>query len=256
LVFHQSEQPAKGKGRTVRFAIFSDIHGNIEAFKQVLADISHQDIQACYFLGDAISYGPEPDQCVKLLQETGISCILGNHELAIVRPGTANLFNKPTREHFELARKLLSPESINFISTWPKTLIEHDMLLVHGCPPASVTRYLFEVDDKDLSRILTSMGPSIAFVGHTHELEMVQCTRQGLIRKNISRGVYEVHGDKVLICAGSVGQPRDMDSRAKYVIRDQENHSIEVRYVEYDIEKTVKAILDRGFPSYYAQRLR
>lgn len=249
-------ESAKERGMTVRFAIVSDIHGNIEAFRQVLEDVSQQDIQSCYFLGDAISYGPEPDQCVKLLQEKNIPCILGNHELAIVRPGTLSLFNEPTRKHFEISRKLLSPESINFISTWPKTRIEHDMLLVHGCPPASVTRYLFDVDDEDLARILTSMGPSIAFVGHTHELGMAECTRQGLIRKNISRGVYGIYCDKMLVNAGSVGQPRDMDSRAKYVIRDQKNQSIEVRYVDYDIEKTVKAILDRGFPEYYAHRLR
>ncbi len=240
----------------MRFAIFSDIHGNIEAFRRVLEDISLQNIQACYFLGDAISYGPEPDLCVKLLHEMSISCILGNHELAIVRPGFANLFNQPTRDHFEHARKLLSHQSIDYISTWPEIRNEHDMLLVHGCPPGSVTRYLFDVDKEKLFRILTAVDPSMAFVGHTHELEIVQCFQSEITRKVISRGVHKVEGDKVLINAGSVGQPRDGDNRAKYVVRDQENHTIEVRFVEYDIEKTVQGILDRGFPEFYARRLR
>ncbi|MFP4049905.1 MAG: metallophosphoesterase family protein, partial [Desulfovermiculus sp.] len=63
-------------------AIISDIHGNLEAFRQVLKDISRQNAEGCYFLGDAISYGPQPDRCVRLLQEENIPCILGNHELA------------------------------------------------------------------------------------------------------------------------------------------------------------------------------
>ncbi len=240
----------------MRFAIISDIHGNIEAFNRVLDDISSRNIHSCYFLGDAVSYGPEPELCVRLLQDKKIHCVLGNHELAIVQPGAAKLFNQPTREHFKHARKLLSHQSISYISTWPEVRNEHNMLLVHGCPPDSVTRYLFEVDEQKLFRILRAMPTDIAFVGHTHELEIILCNQSGIIRKNIPRGVFEVEGDKVLINAGSAGQPRDGDNRAKYIVWDQENKTIEVRYVEYDIGKTIRGILDRGFPEYYAQRLR
>ena len=240
----------------MRLAILSDIHGNIEAFKQILDDVSSLDVQSCYFLGDAISYGPEPDLCVRLLQEKGFRCILGNHELALVQPEARIYFNRPTREHFEHARLLLSDESVKFISTWPKIRMEHDMLLVHGCPPDSVTRYLFEVDEQKLFRILRSMKELIAFVGHTHELEMVNCTQSGITRKVVSRGVHKAEGDKVLINAGSVGQPRDGDSRAKYIVWDQEKRTIEVCYVEYDIEKTIQGIRARGFPEFYATRLR
>lgn len=240
----------------MRFAIFSDIHGNIEAFRRVLEDISLQNIRACYFLGDAISYGPEPDLCVRLLQDKDICCILGNHELAVVQPGTENYFNKPTRAHFVQAKQLLSETSLKYISTWPKIRMEHDMLLVHGCPPDSVTRYLFEVDEQKLFRILRAMKEFIAFVGHTHELEIVHCTQSGITRKVVSRGVHKAEGDKVLINAGSVGQPRDGDSRAKYIVWDQEKRTIEVCYVEYDIEKTIRGIRERGFPEYYALRLR
>ncbi len=240
----------------VRVAIISDIHGNIQAFNRVLEDISFQKIQVCYFLGDAISYGPEPELCLKKLQEKKILCVLGNHELAIVQPRFRYFFNDPTREHFDQARHLLSKDSIKYIFSWPKIRKEHDMLLVHGCPPNSATRYLYDVDDDILFRIMTSMEPSIAFVGHTHELEMVQCVQSEISRQNISRGFYEIDADKVLINAGSVGQPRDGDNMAKYVVWDQKSRLIEVRFVEYDIEMTVQGIHDRGFPEYYAQRLR
>lgn len=240
----------------MRFAIISDIHGNIEAFNRVLDDIASQNVQGCYFLGDAISYGPEPELCLQKLRDNKIFCVLGNHELAIVQPKFRSYFNPPTRDHFDQARHLLSKDSIKYIFTWPKTRQEHDMLMVHGCPPGSVTRYLYDVNEQSLFRILTCMKPTMAFVGHTHELEMVNLNSSGISRNNISRGVYSIEGGKVIINAGSVGQPRDGDNSAKYVIWDKEKRVIEVRYVEYDIEKTVKGIQDRGFPEFYAHRLR
>ena len=130
----------------MRLALFSDIHGNLEAFKQVLLDISRQrDIAGCYFLGDAISYGPEPDACVKLLQKEQIPCILGNHELALIRPEARAYFNQITRKHFAQAITLLTKSSREFISTWPARRQEKDMLLVHGCPPDSISTYLFDL---------------------------------------------------------------------------------------------------------------
>lgn len=240
----------------MRIAVFSDIHGNIEAFRQVLKDISSRNIHVCYFLGDAISYGPEPELCVRLLHDRGIPCVLGNHELALTQPGMKNYFNDPTREHFDHAVKLLSQDSFKYISTWPRVRKEHDILMVHGCPPDSVTRYLFDVDEKQLLRILTDVKQSMVFVGHTHELEMISCTRSEIIRQRISRGIHELQGEKVLINAGSVGQPRDGDSRAKYVIWDQTEQTLEVCFVEYDIEKTIQGIYDRGFPEFFAMRLR
>ncbi len=240
----------------MRLAVLSDIHGNLEALDRVLEDISSRRIRTCYFLGDAISYGPEPDLCLGRLRENNFYCVLGNHELAIVQPETKKYFNPPTREHFDQSRRLLSDHSLEFISTWPCLRTEHDMLLVHGCPPDSPVRYLFEVQDDELSRIISSMDQFIAFVGHTHELELVQCRGNVMQRRLLSRGVYSLDADRVLVNAGSVGQPRDGDNRAKYIVWDQEKLELEVCFVEYDIHKTVRGILDRGFPDYYAQRLR
>ncbi|MFP4084060.1 MAG: metallophosphoesterase family protein [Desulfonatronovibrio sp.] len=240
----------------MRIAVFSDIHGNIEAFRQVLRDADSRNVQACYFLGDAISYGPEPELCVRLLHDKDIPCVLGNHELALIQPGMKNYFNHPTRLHFDQAVKLLSQYSLSFISTWPQVRKEHGMLLVHGCPPDSVTRYLFDIDDKKLLQIIADVEQSMVFVGHTHELEMISCTRSEITRQRISRGIHELKGEKILINAGSVGQPRDGDNRAKYVIWDQAKQTVEVCFVEYNIEKTIQGIYDRGFPEFFALRLR
>lgn len=241
----------------MRLALISDIHGNLEAFQQVLQDISRQDdIQACYFLGDAISYGPEPEACLRLLQEQQIPCILGNHELALIQPEARAYFNQSTRQHFAQTMSLLSEHSRVFVSSWPAVRQVKDMLLVHGCPPDSVTRYLFELQEPDLLQALYSLGPlNTAFVGHTHELRLIQSTEQGLFQEDISEGSYSLSCAKTLINIGSVGQPRDGDNRAKYVLWDPEQRQLQVRCVKYDIQKTVQGILDLGFPSFYANRL-
>ncbi|MFP4672167.1 MAG: metallophosphoesterase family protein [Desulfohalobiaceae bacterium] len=240
----------------MRLAIISDIHGNLEAFRQVLQDIRELDVQGCYFLGDAISYGPEPERCVRLLQEEQIPCILGNHELALIQTEAKAYFNSSTREHFAQTEALLSERSRAFISTWPKSRQEYGMLLVHGCPPNLVTRYLFELQEPDLLQAMQGMGDnSIAFVGHTHELMLIQCSAHGLLQETISPGTYNLSGTKALINVGSVGQPRDGDNRAKYVIWEPEARQLQIRGVAYDIQKTAQGILDLGFPSFYANRL-
>ncbi|MFW6106122.1 MAG: metallophosphoesterase family protein [Desulfovermiculus sp.] len=236
-------------------AIISDIHGNLEAFRQVLKDISRQNVEGCFFLGDAISYGPQPDSCVRLLQEENIPCILGNHELALIRSEAKACFNHSTREHFAQTEALLSEHSREFISTWPVTRQEHEMLLVHGCPPDSVTRYLFELNEQELSQVMRDMNTKTAFVGHTHELRLVQSNGLDLLQENIFQGTYPLSAEKALINVGSVGQPRDGDNRAKYVLWDPVRRWIEVRCVPYDIKKTAQKILDLGFPRFYADRL-
>jgi predicted phosphodiesterase len=236
-------------------AIISDIHGNLEAFRQVLKDISSQNVEGCYFLGDAISYGPEPDRCVRLLQKENIPCILGNHELALIRSEAKACFNQSTREHFAQTEALLSEHSREFISTWPVTRQEHGMLLVHGCPPDSVTKYLFELDEQELFQVLRDMNAKTAFVGHTHELRLVQSNGRGLLQEDMSQGTYPLCTEKALINVGSVGQPRDGDNRAKYVLWDPVKRWVEVRCVPYDIKKTAQRILDLGFPRFYADRL-
>ena len=239
----------------MRFAIISDIHGNLEAFRQVLKDISRQNIDGCYFLGDAISYGPESDRCVRLLQKENIPCILGNHELALIRPEAKAYFNQSTRDHFAQTEALLSEHSREFISTWPVKREEHGMLLIHGCPPDSVTKYLVELDEHELFQVLREMNTTTAFVGHTHELRLVQSNARDLFQEDMSEGSYSLSAEKALINIGSVGQPRDGDNRAKYVLWDPVKRWLQVRCVPYDIQKTAQKILDLGFPRFYADRL-
>jgi predicted phosphodiesterase len=237
-------------------ALLSDIHGNLEAFERVLEDVQRMNPRRILYLGDAVSYGPEPDASVRLLADEGIPCVLGNHELALVQCSAKQHFNEPTRRHFAQTEGLLSKEARAFIATWPRLRREEGMLLVHGCPPDSILTYLFELEDEELREILLDMEGSIAFVGHTHELVLAELRGEVLERREIGQGRYRLGSEKALVNVGSVGQPRDGDNRAKYVLYDASAAEIEVRFVAYDIEKTIHKILDLGFPEFYANRLR
>jgi diadenosine tetraphosphatase ApaH/serine/threonine PP2A family protein phosphatase len=118
-----------------------------------------------------------------------------------------------------------------------------------------VTRYLFELNATELLQIMLDMDTKTAFVGHTHELRLVQINGRDLLQEDMSEGTYSLSAEKALINVGSVGQPRDGDNRAKYVLWDPVKRWVQVRCVSYDIHKTAQKILDLGFPRFYADRL-
>lgn len=240
----------------MRVAIMSDIHGNYEALEQVLADIEQSQVDRVISLGDNIGYGPDPENVLRVLMSLNIPSVLGNHEMAIIEPSFLGWFNPSARESLAITRRLLSPESLQWIRGFGRTLESGAGLFVHGFPPDSVTRYLFEVSDSEFEGLFADMGRQVCFVGHTHELVMVEYDGMQVGQSNLVCGTYFLRkGCKYVINAGSVGQPRDGDRRAKYVLWDEEEGTLDVRCFAYDVEKTVKKIMDLGFPLINARRL-
>jgi len=239
----------------MRIAFLSDIHGNLEAFCRVLEDVNGQDTDAVVCLGDCVGYGPEPEQVVRLLYEEKIPSVLGNHEEAIMNEELLSWFNPHARRALIRTREMLSADTLKAIGTWPRCLVFHDVLCVHGFPPDSVRRYLFEVDDFEMAAVLRNMPQKMCCVGHTHLLEVVGYDGARLKRSVPSRGAVSLDRGKHIVNVGSVGQPRDGDNRAKYVIWDAALHRIEVRFVSYDIARTARRILEVGMPEVYAWRL-
>jgi predicted phosphodiesterase len=240
----------------MRTAIVSDIHSNLEAFQEVLADIARSHVDSIVSLGDNIGYGPNPEEVLRLIGMSNIPSVLGNHELGIVDPTYFPWFNKSAWRSLEINRELLSPLSLSYIRTLGPAFTMGECLFVHGFPPDSITTYLFQVSDIKLKAIFPSIAQELCFVGHTHDLELVFFDGQNVRRARLPEG--EIHlreGNKYLINAGSVGQPRDRDSRAKYLIWDGESRCLEVRFLSYDVAKTVKKILALGLPRINADRL-
>ncbi len=241
----------------MRLAVISDIHANLEALRAVLADLQGQATDAVFCLGDNLGYGPEPEAVVDLVRGLDIPTVMGNHELGLVDPAGLAWFNASSRRSLEITRGLVSPATLDYCRGLPLSRSAHGRRLVHGLPPDNPNRYLFEARDRDLAEIMARLPEPVCCVGHTHELGLVILDQAGrLQRRDLPIGPTPLPpGCRVLVNAGSVGQPRDGDNRAKYVIHDDEAGVLEVRAVVYDIAKTVKAILDLGLPEFNATRL-
>ena len=239
----------------MKIAVMSDIHGNLEALDAVLEDVCSQGIEKIVCIGDLIGYGPNPEEVVQKIRQIDVCCTMGNHELGILFKLERKWFNPKVRKNLSLTEKLLSPGSLDFIAGLPNTHTLNNSLFVHGFPPASVKTYLFEKDTDEIARWFLAPGPKLTFVGHTHDLELVAWDGRTADRNPLRQDRVVLDKSKYIINVGSVGQPRDGDNRAKYVIWDPVEGSIEVRFVPYDIQTTVDKIMERGFPEYNASRL-
>ena len=240
----------------MRLAIVSDIHGNLDAFEQVLIDIDRSNVDDIISLGDNIGYGPQPDQVVKKILARHIPSIMGNHELAAVEPKYLSWFNPVARESLLKTFTLLSDQSRQYIAKQKFHQISHGCRFVHGFPPDSALIYLFQVSDNKKMRTLAQMNERICFVGHTHMLEMLNYNGDSIECEPLIRGVTALNKDKKYILnIGSVGQPRDGDKNAKYVIWDSSQNTIEVRFIPYDIAAAVEKIRAAGLPEEHARRL-
>lgn len=221
-----------------------------------MADIDSAGIDEVVSLGDNVGYGPDPEGVIKLIREREIPSVMGNHEHGLTYKSRRNWFNFMARKALEITESMLSPESLEFIAALPMKIQEGGCHFVHGFPPKSAHTYLFAQDDEDLVEVFTTLPADMFFVGHTHMLELVAFYEGNCTRRGIGQGDVEIEpGRRYLVNAGSVGQPRDHDPHAKYVIWDDEARSLEVRFVEYDVKKTADKIIALGIPETYATRL-
>jgi predicted phosphodiesterase len=240
----------------LRLAVISDIHGNLEAFQKVLEDIHGCYIDYVICLGDMIGYGPDPEGVVQLIRGKNIPTVMGNHELALLEPRYLERFNPLSQLSLFKTKNLLTHEAIHFIRSLENQLTLGDSLFVHGAPPDSVMTYLFELSNEDINTLFLTRAETKFFVGHTHDLILIGIGVNGLYSRPLTQEILPFKtGQKYLVNVGSVGQPRDGNNQAKYVIWDQEAESLEVRFISYDIERTVHKIQALGLPEYHARRL-
>ena len=240
----------------MRIAVISDIHANQDAFKQVLMDIGKSNINNTICLGDNIGYGPEPEQVVAMLKDHNIPTVMGNHELAVIDQNYLSLFNPLARKSLLRTIELLSEETINFISGLEPFLIRYECRFVHGYPPDSAAMYLFQFSEDELLLTFKQMKERICFLGHTHRLEIIDFNGQIVTRAPLTESITSLDRDHhYIINIGSVGQPRDGNNCAKYVIWDSLNDNIEVKFIPYDIVSVIDKIIATGFPIEHAVRL-
>jgi predicted phosphodiesterase len=254
------------------FAVISDIHSNLEALTAVLADIEKRGIRTIYCLGDVIGYGPDPGECLDLIIEKTKWCVLGNHDYAaFYEPTNFNYAAEQasfwTREVLEIEDgKEVRDRRWGFLGELPmrhrlETKLGANTAIinfVHASPRRPINEYIFpdDVYTNPLKvRLLFERVEHICFVGHTH-MPGVFLDEPDFYLPDELNNVYPIIDDeKAIINIGSVGQPRDKDSRASYVyVNENEVHFVRV---EYDFEATIRKITAiEQLDNFHAERLR
>ncbi|TWU35298.1 phosphodiesterase [Novipirellula aureliae] len=231
-------------------ALISDIHGNYGALTAVLADIQSMQCDEIYCLGDIIGYGPSPCECLDAVMSQAKMTILGNHDQAALFDPEG--FNPMALQAIYWTRDQLdngpgSAEQINarwdFLGELPRQIDEGEFRFVHGSPRDPTNEYVFPeyVFDTRKMEILFGKIEQYCFMGHTH-LPGVFTTECEFVMPSECDHVYQLDKAKAMINVGSVGQPRDEDNRACYVILDTDAKTVTFRRVEYDIDSVAEKI--------------
>ena len=240
----------------MRIAVISDIHGNYDALESVLINIDQSSIDSIVCLGDCIGYGAEPEQVIRTLQERQIPSVLGNHEQAVLEREHLAWFNPMARDSLLKTISMLSERTLGNLKHYPTTMVLHDSRFVHGFPPDSVTTYSFELSPAEKRRVLEKIPESVCFFGHTHELSMIDYDGHTLTESPLDKKKIPIlPNHQYAINVGSIGQPRDGNNDAKYVVWDKATATLEVNYVSYNIKAAAEKIIAAGLPEIHARKL-
>lgn len=243
-------------GISMRLAVISDIHGNMEALGQVFIDIDRSHVDAICCLGDIIGYGPEPNEAISSIRDRDIPTVIGNHELAAILPEALTGFTPMARKSLEKTIEMLEGKTFSYIQTLQPSLSVDNCRLVHGFPPDSPSTYVSRASEGELWHAFRNMAEKICFTGHTHELEIIDFDGRRIHRSPLFRGLTDLSGEaQYIVNVGSVGQPRDGNNNAKYAIWDAATCTIDIRYIPYDIKVVADKIIQLGLPAIHARRL-
>lgn len=249
-------------------ALISDIHGNAEALRAVLADIDSKGIERILCLGDIIGYGPDPLECVDLVRARCEWALMGNHDFAVLYEPTN--FNSPaeqaaywTREQFDAEPDAqLRAERYEFLGRLRVRVVErvgeHTMLAVHGSPRRPINEYIFKTDpmeSPDKLEAIFRRVDKLCIVGHTHVPGVFTDEPDFYPPDELGEFAYRFNEEeKAVINVGSVGQPRDGDPRASYVVVSEEK--AEFFRVAYDVDAVARKIRQQPqLHEYLADRL-
>ncbi len=292
----------------MRYAIFSDVHGNLDALQAVLHDIEHvvwqtgKRIDQIWCLGDVVGYGPEPRECVSRVRGRCDICIPGNHDWAATKRLDLAEFSEAAAQSAEWTRQRMTDTDLNYLHALPPTTAVGHFTLVHGSPSNTIWEYLTTEDSAAAN--FPYFDTLYCVVGHTHlptiflqpimdrvtpmkaarralenkTLALAMAAPGGPTRSSLESGELSASSNRhpavapctrwtpkeglwrlppnhrAIINPGSVGQPRDGDPRASYVIYDSEE-GFEFRRVPYNIPETQRKIEAVGLPTRLAERL-
>lgn len=238
----------------MRVGIISDIHSNLPALETVLTDLGPVDALWC--LGDFIGYGPWPNECIDLLRERGVVSIVGNHDLAALGAISTEDFNRDAAAATDWTARQLTPDNRAYLMSLSPAREVEGVTLAHGSPRQPVWEYL--VSGPGAAASFPLFATPLCCVGHTHipSIFVEQEDRQVTANYMEPGTEFVLGAGRAIVNPGSVGQPRDHDPRAAYLVYDTEGSTLEWRRVRYDIGVVQTYMRDVKLPAFLRERLR
>jgi len=242
----------------MKLGIFSDVHSNLEALQAVIEAFKGEGIDKYIFLGDAVGYGANPNECCHLIKKLADYAILGNHDAACCKKLSYLWFNPVAQKAINWSQQQLSQENQQWLESLDYTLEFQGFLMSHGLP---LKPEAFEYDDNiaNVRLCFNKLGNRfpLFFIGHSHRplVFIMQNSKKGNVVLENKGHLHINRDNNYLINVGSVGQPRDGNPLACYTIFNTEEGVITSRRIEYNIEKAGQKIRNAHLPPVLAERL-
>ena len=236
----------------MRYAIIADIHANLEAFQAVLADAKSMNCTHYACLGDVVGYNANPKECLDIVREMAMPCVKGNHDEYCSSETELEGFNPHAAEAINWTRDQLTEDDRKWLRDLRYIRLVASFSIVHATLDGP-QRWGYVFDRLAAAASFTYQNTSVCFFGHTHV--PVAFIRDAMVRGGTYSKFKVEPGKKYFVNVGSVGQPRDGNPKASYVVYDLDEGSIEIRRLDYDMATTQQKILDAGLPPRLAERL-
>ncbi len=241
----------------MKYAVIGDIHANLEALQAVAEKAVSLGCERFLCLGDVVGYNANPCECIEFLQQLPMDiCIKGNHDEYASSEADLSGFNPQAAWAIEWTREHVSPAQREWLDTLPyQHILNPKVTLVHATLDMPKSwGYIF--DKWHAASSFNYQYTQVCFSGHTHVPIIFRKQGQvGQVSVVEESSVSFEAGHKYLINVGSVGQPRDGDSRASFAVYDADERTVELQRVAYDIEACQNKIRRAGLPERLAARL-
>ena len=238
----------------MKLAILSDIHGNLEALDVVLGDVEKRKPDAILCLGDFVGYGASPNECIERVRPIIEAAVMGNHDDAAIGRTALGGFNHEAARAARWTTEALTAEHHAYLGELPMTVQWHGAHIVHASPSEpEAWHYVLSPAEADYE--MKHFEGALCFIGHSHYPGVFASDGVHTLYTRQPRLLLDSHR-RYIVNVGSVGQPRDGDPRAAYMMWDDEKHELEHLRLDYDIESAGDRIRKAGLPPFLAERLR
>jgi len=241
----------------VKYGIFSDVHGNIDALERVITTLEEAGADQYICLGDVVGYGACPEEVCVRVRDLAQVTILGNHDAAVSGRMDYSYYYDAARNALDLHTKLVSSETLEWLKSLPYRHNDtvNDVMFCHGSPVnLEEFEYVFAVEQAQRLTHHFDELAQVTFIGHSHLTKSFALTQT--TATEVTGDVLELDLDKkYIITVGSVGQPRDYDARSCCGTFDTETRRFEFHRVAYPVHQAADRILERGLAHSFAKRL-